>query len=117
MNDIATVTHHVNQTKTENQISDSENSDNDNNNDNNREEERQREEKVKNLVKTKHDLFWRQQELKKQLRQIEHQIRKTDEDIMRTCQHQWIKDPNYNPAPYEKPDLVCTKCGIINYRW
>ena len=113
MNDIATVTHQVNQTKTENQISDSENSDNDNNG----EEERQREEKVKNLVKTKHDLFWRQQELKKQLRQIENQIRKTDEDIMRTCQHQWIKDPNYNPAPYEKPDLVCTKCGIINYRW
>lgn len=52
-----------------------------------------------------------------QLNTIEKDIENIEKEIIDNCNHNWINDPNYSPAPYEKPDLYCTKCHSISYRW
>ena len=46
---------------------------------------------------------------------IQGQQKTNKQHIKNTCQHNWIRDPNYTPAPYEKADNVCTICGYFDY--
>ena len=72
---------------------------------------------LEQLLNIRYDLNKNQRKLQQQLDIIEKEIKSNEADILKTCKHNWIHDPNYSPAPYERPDNVCTICHSIDYRW
>lgn len=54
--------------------------------------------------------------LERELRELESKIKENESFIMKTCQHNWVRERGYF-GPYEKPDDYCTICGSIRYRW
>ena len=80
-------------------------------------EESLRKVKLEKLMTTRDKLANEKNNLHQRLYMIQEEIKKNNEEIYVTCKHNWIRDPFYSPAPYEKPDDVCTICNSINYRW
>lgn len=54
--------------------------------------------------------------LERELRKLESKINENESLILKTCQHNWVRERGYF-GPYEKPDDYCTICGSIRYRW
>ena len=69
------------------------------------------------LIKLRSELKSLKIKYENELNILIDKIKKNEDDIMKSCDHHWITDPNYSPAPYERPDHLCTICGSIKYRW
>ena len=68
------------------------------------------------LMNKRVELNRRKYQLEMEIVQIESEIKKNQNEILHTCDHNWVRDSAYY-GPYDKPDDICTICGSINYRY
>ena len=71
---------------------------------------------LENQMKLRTSLQNRKNQLKRELLQVEREIKANDDAILNSCQHNWVRDTAYY-GPYEKPDNICTICHSIHYRF
>ena len=71
---------------------------------------------LENQMKLRNSLQNRKNQLKRELLQVEREIKANDDAILNSCQHNWVRDTAYY-GPYEKPDNICTICHSIHYRF
>lgn len=71
---------------------------------------------LQQLLVRRQELHTQRFVLQEELLRITAEYHDNERQIRGTCDHKWERDRNYTPAPYEKPDYECYKCGCTDYR-
>ena len=72
--------------------------------------------KVELLIVTRTELENKKYQLERELKNMEKILDTNRDEILKTCIHKWNRSSVYT-GPYEKPDLICSKCQSVLSRW